>query len=257
MDILLECARQLTGLKKSVKEGECREDEPKVIGYIDAIEAGFVSGWALDPNTIRQNTYVSLEVNGKLYGRVLANEYRNDLEEAGISDGYNGFNIPLDEFLKEKVGRKIRLRVNNEIVNESSFNLKSYKGKFWCSVERFENCHLIGSVKSEKFSGNTSIIIKDAGKTIATFDTHLEKGSNHLSIPLPLSLFDDDYHLISVGVQDYPFTLWADSRKFTGILTPWHYLKNSYKEPGFMGLSAQSKSRYESLRYQMDVGEVH
>jgi GT2 family glycosyltransferase/glycosyltransferase involved in cell wall biosynthesis len=253
MDILLECARQLTGLKNSVKVEKCIEDEPKVIGCIDAIEAGFVSGWALDPNTIRQNTYVSLEVDGKLYGRVLANEYRNDLEEAGISDGYNGFNIPLDEIIKEKSSHKIRLRVNNEIVNESSFKLKSYNGKFWCSVEKFENCHLIGSVKSEKFSGNTSIIIKDAGETIATFDTHLEKGSNNLSIPLPLSLFDDDYHLISVGVQDYPFTLWADSRKFTGILTPWHYLKNSYKESGFMGLSAQSKSRYESLRYQMDV----
>jgi GT2 family glycosyltransferase/glycosyltransferase involved in cell wall biosynthesis len=253
MDKLLERAKQLAGLKTSGKNDKDSKNEPKVIGYIDVIEAGFASGWALDTNAIKQDTYVSLEVDGKLYGRALANEYRNDIEEAGISDGYNGFNIPLDEFLKEKVGKKIRLRVNDKVVKESNLSLDAPDGNFWCGVEKFESCHLIGSVISEKFSGNKTIIIKDAGKTIATFDTHLEKGSNSLSIPLPLSLFDDDYHLITVGVKDYPFTLWADSRKLTGILTPWQYLKNSYKEPGFMGLSAQSKSRYESLRYQMDM----
>lgn len=249
MESLLERAKQLAGLKTS---GKSEKNKPEAIGYIDSIEAGFASGWALDVNNESSNTYVSLEIDGKLYGRALANQYRKDIEDAGISDGYNGFHIPLDEFLKEKVGKKVRLRVNDKILKESTTSLNAPDGQFWCGVEKFESCHLIGSVVSEKFIGKKSIIIKDAGKTIATFDTHLEKGSNSLSIPLPLSLFDDDYHLISVGVKDYPFALWTDNRKLTGILTPWQYLKSSYKEPGFMGLSAQSKVRYESLRYQIE-----
>lgn len=250
METIIERAKQLAGLKSSNKG---KKNTPEAIGYIDSIEAGYASGWVLDTTVPSTETYVSLEVDGKLYGRALANEYRKDLDDAGISDGYNGFHIALDDFLKEKVGKKIRLRVNYKVVKESTISLDSVDGNFWCGVEKFENCHLVGSIISEKFSGNKTIIIKDAGKTIATFDAHLEKGTNNLSIPLPLSLFDDDYHLISIGVKDYPFSLWADSRKLTGILTPWQYLKNSYKEPGFMGLSAQSKHRYESLRFQSEA----
>lgn len=228
------------------------EVKPDVVGYIDTIEAGFASGWALDVNTNADDTYVSLEVGGKLYGRALANQYRQDIEEAGISDGNNGFSIPLDEFLKEKIGQQVSLKVNNKKLTESTVKFDAPDGQFWCGVEKIENCHLVGSIVSEKFSGIKTITIKDAGKTVAVFDLPLETGSNNILLPLPFSLFDDDYHLLTIGVKDYPFALWTENRKLTGIMTPWQYLKSSYKEPGFMGLSAQSKVRYESLRFQMD-----
>ncbi|PVZ70244.1 glycosyltransferase [Pelagibaculum spongiae] len=247
MSSLLKRAKKITGFQKQKEQKEIQE----VIGCIDTIEAGFVTGWAHDPNADENGTYVSLNVDGKHYGLAKADMYRKDLEKSGISDGYSGFRMAIDEALKEKTGSKIRLKINSAVAKDTVVNIEAVDGKFWLGVDNFESCHLVGSIFSEKYEGIKTIIIQERGLVVATYDVELKKGRNSLSIPMPVKLFDDSYHLISVGVEGYPFALWTDNRKLTGILTPWQYLKNSYNEPGFMGLSAQSKSRYESLRFQM------
>lgn len=251
MNKLFECAKKISDAKRGSDVVSAKAEQ--AVGFIDSIEAGFAHGWAIDLKNENNETYVSLEVDGKLYGCTESVLYRKDLEDAGISDGNNGFKIPLDEALKEKVGKKIRLRVNNKVIKESTTKLAVNDGQFWCGVEKIEDGQLICSIITERFEGSKEVIIQDAGKTIATLETNLCKGHNSVAIPMPLSVFDDDYHLISVGVKGFPFLLWTDNRKLTGILTPWQYLKSSYKEPGFMGLSAQSKHRYESLRYQTEA----
>lgn len=251
MNKLLDRAKKISEAKKNNETKLIATEQ--AVGFIDSIETGFAQGWAIDLNNENNETFVSLEVDGKLYGYAESNLYRKDLEDSGISDGNNGFKIPLDEALKDKVGKKIRLRVNNKIIKETTLKLEANDGAFWCGVEKFENGHMECSIITERFEGAKQIIIQDAGKVIARFDAVLCKGHNSLAIPMPLSVFDDDYHLITVGVQGYPFSLWTDNRKLTGILTPWQYLKSSYKEPGFMGLSTQSKHRYESLRFQTEA----
>lgn len=245
-------------VKKVTKKSKSKVNTPVIdqkaaFGYIDAFEAGYAIGWAFDPSTLDGEHWVSLEVDGKLYGRAKAESFRQDLKDAGISDGFNGFAIPLDEKLKEKAGRKIRLRVNNKVVADSTTQITAPSGNFWAGVERVEPCQIVGSVVSEKFSGVITVAIYAEGKEVANQQMEVSKGNNSFSIPLPVKLYDDDFHLLSVGVKGYPFSLWTDIKKFSGILTPWEYLKSSYREPGFIALSNQSKHRYESMRYQMEA----
>ncbi|MGR5322977.1 glycosyltransferase [Vibrio sp. DNB22_17_1] len=226
--------------------------KPQAIGHIDSICSGFITGWAIDPESKGKNT-VAIFVDGKAICGVEANIYRQDLKEAELSDGYNGFEIPVVDLLKTMVGKKLTLRINDKDVKLPETLLQEPDGKFWFGFEKIENNHLIGTVVSEKFEGAKSIIIREAGKVIASWPTNLCRGHNQIAVPLPLNIFDEDLHLLSVGVEGYPFTLWSDAKKLTGILTPWQYLKSSFKEPGFMGLSAQAKHRYESLRLQLEA----
>ncbi|MCP5325087.1 MAG: glycosyltransferase [Oceanospirillaceae bacterium] len=249
-------AREISGsiVKSSnVSGGTIVDTKNPAKGHIDKFEAGYAVGWAHDPEAPAGDTWVSIDVNGRLYGRAKANEFRRDLLDAGISDGYSGFRIPLEESLKDKIGQNVKLYVNKRFAKNFEITLTEPDGKFWAGVEKIENCHVVGTLISEKFEGTKNIVILEEGNEIASLDIHLQKGTNHVAIPLPIKLFDDGYHLISIGVRDYPFSLWTDSRKFSGILTPWQYLKSSYKEPGFIGFSNQSKHRYESLRLQMEA----
>lgn len=221
-----------------------------VAGYLDRIEGGFATGWALDPLNGDRVSYVTLEVDGKNYGRAPANLYRKDLEDAGISSGYNGFRIPLDDTLKDKIGQEVKIRINQRVIPQASKMLNLDNGNFWFGFDNIDNCHLLGSLVSERFEGEKSFLILREGKEISRVNVQIKKGPNQITVPMPVELFDDDFHLISVGLVGYPFALWTDIKKFTGIMTPWEYLKDSYREPGFIGLSNQAKYRYESLLLQ-------
>ena len=226
--------------------------KPQAIGFIDKICSGFITGWAIDPES-SSNNMVGIEIDGKIVCGASANNFRQDLKDTELSDGYSGFEIPLVDLLKTKIGKQIKLKINDKLVNIPEIFLQEPDGKFWFGIEKIENCHLVGTIVSERFQGKKKIIIRGGGKIIATWSTELKEGHNTVAIPLPLNIFNEDIHLLSVGVENYPFSLWTDTRKLAGILTPWQYLKNSYKEPGFMGLPIQSKHRYESLRLQLEA----
>ncbi|MCF1456667.1 MAG: glycosyltransferase [Shewanella sp.] len=236
---------------KKISQVEVGIIKPQAIGCIDKICSGFVTGWAVDPESDGNNT-VGLDVEGKIFGAAPANNYRQDLKDAQISDGCSGFEIPLADLLKTKIGKPVGLKINNKLVNIPEVFLQEPDGKFWFGIEKIEHQHVVGSIVSERFHGTKNIIVRDSGKIVSSFSVTLNPGHNSVAIPLPINIFDEDFHLLSVGVENYPFSLWTDSRKLTGILTPWQHLKGSFKEPGFMGLSAQSKHRYESLRLQLE-----
>jgi glycosyltransferase involved in cell wall biosynthesis len=64
-------------------------------GFVDFVRRDKVTGWAWDEQ--RPNESVSLQVlaDGQVIGRVLANQYRKDLEVAGIGTGRYGFELPI------------------------------------------------------------------------------------------------------------------------------------------------------------------
>ena len=171
-----------------------------------------------------------------------------------MGNGKHGFTISLDDSAKQCFEKNIKvLSKAGRKVDGANLTIQAKDGMFWCGVERFENCHLIGSLVSERFSGEKKVLIYDEDKQIANFTLQVEPGHNSFAIPLPMDIFDGNVHLISVGVNDFPFRLWRDTRKLDVIQTPWEYLKGSYKEPGFTGLSSASQHRYESLRHQLEA----
>lgn len=223
------------------------------IGHIDAIQAGFVHGWAHDKSSTASENYVALKVDGRLYSKAPTNIYRQDLVDAEVTDGLSGFLLPVDEVLKDNLGKKVELVINEKPVTINDFLLAEPDGKFWVGVDNIENGHVLGSLVSERFEGVTALSVYSQGSEVARVELEVTPGRNTFVLPLPVSMFDDDYHLLTIGVDNYPFALWQDTKKLTGIMTPWEYLQGSYKEPGFIGLSPSSRRRYESLRLQSEA----
>jgi glycosyltransferase involved in cell wall biosynthesis len=59
--------------------------------HIDEIARGRVRGWACDPSAPGERPVLDIILDGRFAGQVLANQNRADLREAGIGDGYHGF----------------------------------------------------------------------------------------------------------------------------------------------------------------------
>lgn len=72
-------------------------------GHLDGIFDNMVAGWAWNPRAPQQRLKVSLVEGNRILATQMANEYRNDLEAAGIGDGKHHFRIPIpDNLTKEK-----------------------------------------------------------------------------------------------------------------------------------------------------------
>lgn len=70
----------------------------KIEGHLDRLRAGVVDGWAWNPAA--PNNYVCIEVwnsDGALLAIGVANQYREDLFQAGKGNGAHGFSIRLPE----------------------------------------------------------------------------------------------------------------------------------------------------------------
>lgn len=64
-------------------------------GCLDDIEAGAAKGWAFDPDNPSAPMKVELRIDGKPFQTVVANQYREDLERAGMGNGAHSFSVRL------------------------------------------------------------------------------------------------------------------------------------------------------------------
>lgn len=64
-------------------------------GHLDGVIQECVAGWAWNSLTPDQAVYVDIYINGDLYQTVKADQFRQDLLEAGIGNGAHGFIYPL------------------------------------------------------------------------------------------------------------------------------------------------------------------
>ena len=65
-----------------------------VIGKLERIENGVLQGWMVDAAGA-EAVEAEVLVDGEVVGRVVANRYRGDLDQAGIAGGRGGFTIAL------------------------------------------------------------------------------------------------------------------------------------------------------------------
>ncbi|SDX73896.1 hypothetical protein SAMN05421644_11157 [Allochromatium warmingii] len=68
-------------------------------GKLDRVESHQVSGWALIEG-VAERPVLEIIQDGELFGTVEANQYRADLEQAGIRDGHHAFTFTAPEGLE-------------------------------------------------------------------------------------------------------------------------------------------------------------
>lgn len=71
----------------------------EVIGHFDYILDGRAYGWAFAPAHPQKRLAIEIVVNGEVVAHGCAEQFREDLQEAGIGDGHCLFNLQLSEEL--------------------------------------------------------------------------------------------------------------------------------------------------------------
>jgi hypothetical protein len=69
----------------------------KLNGFIDVANHTQVIGWASDPDSPRRRVSLLISIDDVLVARVLADEFRQDLFDAGIDDGRHAFAVRLGD----------------------------------------------------------------------------------------------------------------------------------------------------------------
>jgi len=76
----------------------------ELYGAIDIINSGAVAGWAQNVDHREAPVCLDVFVGDRLLGQVLANDYREDLKDAGIGSGCHGFLFALSADLASAPG---------------------------------------------------------------------------------------------------------------------------------------------------------
>ncbi|MBD8793245.1 hypothetical protein IFR09_20640 [Pseudomonas syringae] len=80
-------------------------DVPKasqlLLGFFDNIHEGYAYGWACDTSSPAEKITVDIFCGDRLVGQGVAKDFRQDLLDAGIGDGYYSFKIPLSYELND------------------------------------------------------------------------------------------------------------------------------------------------------------
>jgi hypothetical protein len=84
--------------------------QPGVLrGNLELVHRDRIEGWAFDPASPDAPVALVVLANGAEIGRVLAERYRRDLEEAGIGDGQHGFELVVPGGLAAGVRHEIEV----------------------------------------------------------------------------------------------------------------------------------------------------
>lgn len=86
-----------------------------VIGFFDHIHDGHAYGWAFNQNSPGERVTIDIYCDGNLVGQSIANEFRKDLLDAGIGDGYYSFRIPISYELSNGKEYKLLARDTNSL----------------------------------------------------------------------------------------------------------------------------------------------
>lgn len=91
--------------------------------HIDFADWTGIRGWIWDPLQLQKRVALELLDGDTLLATVLASEYREDLEEAGIGDGRHGFSISFSETLLPYARHVLHLRLVGSKVEMAPFPL--------------------------------------------------------------------------------------------------------------------------------------
>ena len=87
----VEAVRQHLALRAGLLRDADVPQAGALRGYVDLIDETRIAGWAQNIDAPEAPVCLDIFADGKLIGRVLANAYRDDLEQAGMGSGRHAF----------------------------------------------------------------------------------------------------------------------------------------------------------------------
>jgi hypothetical protein len=202
-------------------------------GFHDGADCNTIFGWAWDAN--QPNTSINVDVyfdnNPFISIQAPANQFRQDLVNAGKGNGVHGFSFPTPASLKDGQPHTIRIKFSG-----TNTDLFSTPKSITCGANpppEFEgfhdgaNCNTIFGWAWDANQPNTpiSVDIYDGGTLIATIlanefrqdlvNAGKGNGVHGFTFPVPNSLKDGQSHLISVGFSGTFQGLYLTPRSIT------------------------------------------
>jgi murein DD-endopeptidase MepM/ murein hydrolase activator NlpD len=203
----------------------CNSKPPAFEGVHDFVDCNYVAGWVRDVNNpgTRLNVSVYDDATGALLSSGVADQFRQDLVNAGKGDGIYGFFIPTPAALKNGQTHNVRVKVTGTAYSLGA-TPKTFNSTTSCTTPPPAPPNYIGYVDSQTCTSifgwaadrnrlNTSFDVKvyDGATLIATVPANQSRpdvgtfiGDNGLhgfSIPTPAILKDGQAHSVSVRFE--------------------------------------------------------
>lgn len=220
---------------------------------IEDFTAGFLSGWYFNSSPSSEASSFQIEINGKVVGTGKANSFRQDLKDAGFTDGCHAFRVFIDDKITQFGELSIRLCSDSgDKIAGNSFLFERVEPAFEMDLKFKDSFNLIFSTHSEQTYPNLRIQL-NAGNEVVYFQ-HLSvaKGNNQVSVSIPTKLLDGIERLYTIGLEGSANALWQGHARFSSVITPREHLKNPHKTTRLISDCAQSSFRYESLKLWFD-----
>lgn len=182
---------------------------------IDAFDGGVLRGWIYNPSTPLSSECFYIELNGRRVKECVAENYRSDLERAGMGNGCHGFSVDLSPFQLKYGKNSLRLLdLSKRVIRNTTkeFIVEVCPLKTVCSqtepyMLRFD------------FTYDEPILNKDRilrlyveGRQVAEYDLEPVLNGTFLNIPLPVSVLDEKTHSLSLGLSGYTIALWSNDK---------------------------------------------
>lgn len=107
------------------------------VGYLEDATCDMVKGWIWNPEKPGTPEAISLMIDEIPIGEFLANQYRADLDDAGIGDGRHGFAIKLVPSLSPNVPHKVAVFDENHAALQGSPMVVSPPSAFDISLSQY------------------------------------------------------------------------------------------------------------------------
>lgn len=224
----------------------------RLVGGIDALNGGVLSGWAADLNS-KKSISIAIYCENKLIGSGAAELLRPDLKEANINDGLHGFKIEIDTTaLEDNATIELRELTSDSLLETNEFNIGILEPSFWAEAQSINGNQFFFAVSSNAPIQEKILEISCDGEVVCEHTVNSQQKSIQDHVWLPAKILDNQSHLLEISIKGIAQKLGGAYFTLKPVLTPWMYLKDSHKKPGFMSLPQQADSRYEALHYQLE-----
>jgi membrane protein involved in D-alanine export len=101
---------------------------PRSNGVVETVSPSVISGWAWDRKTPNTPVEVIISENRVIIGKVLADQYRQDLANEGMGDGRHGFSITPPSSLRDGRQHLLNIEVGRKQLNGSPWAMTPENG---------------------------------------------------------------------------------------------------------------------------------
>jgi GT2 family glycosyltransferase len=221
---------------------------------IEDYTSGFISGWYYDNTSSLNASDFQVQVNGNVIAIGEAKLFRQDLKDAGFSDGCHAFRLFIDDSVNGFGQLQIRLRTASGSKAEgNSFSTKRLEPIIEMSLKFQDSLNFIFEIRAEQVHQNIRFQINTGNEILHYQNMYIAQGTSQVAISAPTELMDGIERLFTIGLDGTSNALWQGHAKFAAVLTPREHLKNHHKTARLISSSAQSSFRYESLKLNLDL----